>query len=108
MKTVLFLNHDHMGHADVELGRRLLGTFLRKCTSLDRLEAIAFVNSGVKLVAPDSSVLTELSQLEQHGVDLLPCGTCLDHFAIEPSIGQRSDMDAIVKELDRADKVITL
>ena len=71
-------------------------------------DAIVLFNAGVKLVAADSPVLTELKLLEERGVDLIPCGTCLQHFGVTPAVGKVGDMDAIVRELDRAAKVITL
>jgi hypothetical protein len=46
--------------------------------------------------------------LEERGVDLVPCGTCLSHFGLAPAIGRVSDMDTIVRELGRATKVVTL
>jgi len=108
MHTALFLNHDGMGHGDPELGRKILAVFLRKISSIQQVESILLVNSGVKLVAPDSPVLAELRALEENGVDLLPCGTCVEAFGVEVSAGEVSSMDAVVAELGRADKVITL
>lgn len=108
MHSALFLNHDFMGHGDPELGRKILAVFLRKVSSMQQVESILMVNSGVKLVAPDSPVLAELRALEEHGVDLMPCGTCVEAFGVEVSAGKISNMDDIVLELARADKVITL
>ena len=108
MRTVVVLNHDHMGHGDLELGKKILATFLRKAGVLKELSAIVFYNSGVKLLTKDSPVLAELTTLEQQGVDLVPCGTCIKHFGIELATGKVSDMDTILRELDRAAKVITL
>lgn len=108
MKTVVVLNQDQMGHGDPELGRKILATFLRKSVALRELTTIVFYNSGVKLLAKDSPVLPELTSLEQNGVDLVPCGTCTKHYGVEPAAGKVSDMDSIVQELSRAEKVITL
>jgi len=108
MKTVVVLNHDHLGHGDAELGRRVLRTFLQKARALGDLEALAFFNSGVKLVAADSPVRAELMLLAELGVDLLPCGTCLEHFGITPAVGRVHSMDDILAELGRAEKVLTL
>ncbi|MFO1010626.1 MAG: DsrE family protein [Planctomycetota bacterium] len=108
MHTVVVLNQDQMGHGDRALGQKILGTFLKKAIALGGFEAIVLYNSGVKLVAEDSPVLAELALLEERGVDLVPCGTCLTHFGIAPKVGKVSDMDSILKELDRAAKVITL
>lgn len=108
MHTVIVLNQDQMGHGDRALGRKILGTFLKKSIALGGFESLVFFNSGVLLLAPDSPFLGELRALEQRGIDLIPCGTCLAHYGITPVAGQVSDMDTIVRELDRAAKVITL
>ncbi|MDF1838410.1 MAG: DsrE family protein [Planctomycetota bacterium] len=108
MKTLLLLRQDSMGHGDPDLGARVLKTFLQKSIALHGLDAIAFYNSGVKLVAPGSTVLGELSLLEERGIDLVPCGTCLTHFEVEPAVGTVASMDDIVALMSKADKVITL
>ena len=108
MNTVIVLNHDQMGHGDAELGQKILGTFLSKIPSLREVSAIALYNSGVKLLAESSPVLSELTMLEENGVDLLPCGTCVKHYGVELATGEISTMDQIIQELDRAEKVVTL
>lgn len=108
MDTIVVLNQDQMGHGDPTLGRKILGTFLKKAIALPEFRAIVFYNAGVKLVGPDSPVLIELRLLEERGVDLVPCGTCLQHFGVTPAVGKVSDMDSILRELGRAGKVITL
>ena len=108
MDTVVVLNQDQMGHGDRALGQKILGTFLKKAIALPDFSAIVFWNSGVKLVGPDSPVLAELRLLEERGVDLVPCGTCLQHFGVSPAVGRTADMDSILRELGQATKVITL
>ena len=44
----------------------------------------------------------------ERGVDVVPCGTCLAHFGLEPAVGEVGSLDAIVASLDRAAKVVTL
>ncbi|MCA8967299.1 MAG: DsrE family protein [Planctomycetes bacterium] len=108
MDTVVVCNQDQMGHGDRGLGQRILQTFLQKSIALPDFTAIVFFNSGVQLVAAGSPVLAELRALEERGVDLVPCGTCLNHFGVTPAVGKVADMDSIVRELGRAAKVITL
>ena len=108
MDTIVVCNKDQMGHGDRELGQKVLATFLKKSIALPNFTAIVFFNSGVQLVAADSPVLAELQMLEERGVDIVPCGTCLDHYGLEPKVGEVSDMDTIVQELGRAGKVITI
>jgi hypothetical protein len=108
MKTVIVLNHDQMGQGDQALGQKILATFLRKSPAMKDVTAIVLYNHGVKLVTAGSPVLSELIQLHEAGVELRPCGTCLNYYQLEPAIGQASNMDEIIRELDGAEKVITL
>lgn len=108
MDTIVVLSRNQMGSGEPALGQKVLGTFLKKSIALSDFHAILFYNEGVKLVAADSPVLTELRLLEERGVDLIPCGTCLAHYGVEPAVGEVSDMDTIVREMDRAGKIIQL
>lgn len=111
MKTVIVINQDAMGHGDPELGRKILGTFLTKAGGAFReLEAIAFYNSGVRCLAEGSPYLPQLSTLDEQGVDLIACGTCVDAFGLREGlgVGEIGSMDQILSELERAEKVITL
>ena len=54
-------------------------------------------------------MLGELTMLEESGVDVKPCGTCLQHYGVEPAVGSVGSMDGIVKALgDAAEKVIRI
>lgn len=110
MKTVILLGHDGMGHGEAELGQRVLKTFLQKCSALSGLTAVLLFNSGVRLAAEGSSVLAELQLLNENGVDVMPCGTCVDHFDLRNRIraGNVSNMPDLIAEMNKADKVITL
>jgi len=108
MSTVLVFARSQMGDGDPVLGRKILATFLRKSIALHGLNALLFYNDGVKLVAPDSPVLAELKLLKERGVDLIPCGTCLEFYGITPVVGKVSSMDQVVLEMDKADKVISI
>jgi len=110
MRTVVVIGHYGMGHGSSDLAIKILGTFLRKCVAMEQLEAVVLFNDGVKLAVDGSPVLGELQQLHERGVEILPCGTCLDFFGLTSrlKVAGASNMDAIVAELDRAEKVITL
>ncbi len=108
MRTVVVLNQDQMGQGDRELGQRILGTFLRKAIALHGLDTIVLYNSGVRLLAKDSPVLAELTLLAEGGIDIVPCGTCVQHYRLDIAPARVSDMDTILRELAAAEKVITL
>ena len=64
----------------------------------------------MKLLAEGSPVLPPLAGLAEAGVDLVACGTCVDHFELRGRIkvGRVSGMDEILGLLAKAPKVITL
>lgn len=109
---VLFISSDVLGSGDnQQLGSLLMQSFLHTTSGLtSRPETIIFMNSGVKLVTNDSLVLGELRQLENQGIEILACGTCLSRLQLIDKIvvGQVSNMYDIADTLLRADKVISL
>ena len=107
--VVIVLKGQGMGHGDDALGARLLPKFLSKAHRFDGLGAICFYNAGVQLLAADSACLQALSVLDESGVELIACGTCVEHFGLSESLrlGTIGSMDDIVGRLAAADKVIT-
>ena len=110
MKMVLVINNEQMGGGDAELGRKLLGTALRKLARFDELETIILYNAGVRLATRDSFVAVELGLLRENGVSILACGTCVEHYGLHDRllVDRISNMDEILDTLRRAEKVITL
>ena len=82
--------------------------FPGKILLMREVTGIIMYNSGVKLIARGSPVLGVLDQLHREGVELWPCGTCLEHYGLMAAIAAASSMDEIVRELDAAEKVLTL
>ena len=108
MSTLIVIKRTQLGEGDPALGQIVLGTFLRKAIALEELTTIAFFNSGVQLTSSESPVLAELTMLEERGVDILPCGTCAEHYGVTPAVGNVSNMDDIIMEMNRATKIIDL
>ena len=77
MKTVLLINRYGMGEGDETLAHEILTTFLNKASALRDLEAICFYNGGVKAIFEGSPMLPALSTLDERGVELIACGTCV-------------------------------
>ena len=109
---VLFIASDILGRGDnQQLGSLLMQSFLHTLDGLtSRPEAIIFINNGVKLVTDDSPVLGELRQLENQGIEILACGTCLSRLQLanKAAVGQVSNMYNIADTLLRADKIVSL
>lgn len=86
--TVVVLSSDAMGSGDDELGRALMKSFIYALTELDRLPGkVLLYNSGVKLSVTGSDSLADLRKLEEQGVEILNCGTCLSFFSLTDQLG---------------------
>jgi len=112
-KAIVYLfTDDGMGTtSDQALQYELTATFLRLQTESGLLpRAICFYTDGVRLVCEGSPVLSELQTLEQLGVRLVACGTCLNAFGLEGRLraGIVGGMGDIVTAMQTADSVITL
>ncbi len=111
MDKIIILNYEFFGHGSDELGQKLMGAFLKKLWARDdKPNAIIFYNSAVKMLAKGSFQLDALNGLEEAGVDLAACGTCIKHYEIEDKImvGRVSGMEEIVDMMMKAKSVITI
>jgi sulfur relay (sulfurtransferase) complex TusBCD TusD component (DsrE family) len=72
--------------------------------------AICFYTEGVKATVEDSPFLLALKVLEQDGVRLVACKTCLEHYGLleEQAVGEAVGMSDIVGFMAEADRVITI
>jgi intracellular sulfur oxidation DsrE/DsrF family protein len=111
ISTVLLVNHEGMGKADLELQHKLAKTYFHLLAENDVLPAaICFYTEGVKLVCEGSPVLDQLQTLDAKGVRLIICQTCLNYFDLSDKVrvGIVGGMGDIVEAQWRADKVITI
>jgi len=108
---VVVLHALEMGRGDDELGAKLTGSFLRTLVSTDpKPDCIVFYNAAVKLLSSESPVLDTLRQLDDTGVDLLACVTCLEFFGLTEriAVGHVSNMREIAQRLLAASNVVTI
>lgn len=112
MQNILIqINQNGMGLGSDELGLVLIKNYLKLISEEDKLpRVITFYNAGVKLIAKESLVLDELKTLEDKGVKLVACKTCLMHFDLMESmkVGIQGTMMDIIELQKAANKVITL
>ncbi len=109
--AVILITRDGMGSADLALQHKLLDTYLKLLLEHDSLPAaICFYTDGVKLVVEGSPFIERLTQLEQKGVRLIACSTCLGYFGLTDKVraGIVGGMPDILEAQSRATKVITL
>ena len=107
--TVVAVGSDRMGEGSEELGRILIKSFIFALTQLDDLpDKILFYNGGAKLTVEGSESLEDLKTLEEQGVEIQTCGTCLDYYGIKDklAIGGVTNMYSIVETLQNAISVL--
>ncbi len=108
-KVCVFLPADVMGVGDDELGAKLMASFTATLPELgEELWRIVLVNGGVHMAVPGHLCFENLKKLEDAGVSILVCGTCLDFFGLleKKGLGQTTNMLDVVTSLQLATKVI--
>jgi len=106
---VIVIAEDKMGRGNDELGYVLIRAFLHTVAGqAEKPNVMIFYNTGVKLTVQGSEVLDDLKQLENEGVQLLVCGTCLNYFEIKDKLaaGTVSNMYDIVETMSSAGRLI--
>jgi selenium metabolism protein YedF len=109
--TILLIASDSFGRGSEELGQLLMRSFLHTLGEVSPLpDRIICLNSGVKLVVEGSLALDDLRALEEKGIGILACGTCLGYYEIKDKVvvGQISNMYDIASALLGAGKIIEL
>jgi selenium metabolism protein YedF len=107
--VVLMIASDRLGSGDDELGEALITAFVNTLPEAKPKPAkMLFINRGVMLTTEGSTVLDTLLQLEQEGVQIFSCGTCLNHYQLKEKlkVGQVTNMYDTVDTLLTAEKVV--
>lgn len=109
-QIVVYVGTNCMGKGDDDLGRKLMRGFLRTwIDSGSQPWRMIFINSGVELTTIDDESVDALTVLQEKGVEILSCGTCLQHFGYEEKlrVGRSTNMYEVVDTLKEAYKVIS-
>lgn len=100
-----------MGNGDEELALKLAGNYFKILNDDNRLPSfIVLYNEGVKLLTPDCPVVERLKALEERGVKIIVCSTCLAYYGIADKIqfGIKATMMDIITLQSKSDKIINL
>lgn len=106
---VVVISSSYMGTGDDELGAVLMKGFIYALSQQDELpKTILFYNSGAKLACEMSSTLEDLMSLEANGVEILTCGTCLNHYGLTEKlkVGGVTNMYVITEKMMQADLIV--
>ncbi|GAA0092422.1 sulfurtransferase-like selenium metabolism protein YedF [Paraclostridium bifermentans] len=109
--TCIFINSDKMGTGNDELGQVLIKGYIYTLTeSKPYPKSILFVNSGIKLTTENEATVENLKILQDAGVEILSCGTCLDYYGLkeELKVGTVTNMYTIVESMNNSSKTISI
>ena len=107
--TVVVIASATMGEGDPELGRLLMKGYIYALTQLDTLpKTLLFYNGCAALTCEGSASLEDLKSLEAQGVQILTCGTCLNHYGLTDSlkVGEVTNMYVIAETMAGAAKIV--
>jgi selenium metabolism protein YedF len=106
-KTFL-VQSEGLGRGNDQLGLMLMANFLRLLgDSQDKPATLVFWNAGVKLVCEGSPVLVHLKKLEEQGVEILACTTCLEFYdlADKLKVGKPTTMVKSIQSMMHSEMV---
>lgn len=107
--TVVVLSSNAMGTGDDELGRALMNGFVFALTQLDHFpDTVLLYNGGAKLSTGDAPTVKDLKALEEAGVEVLTCGTCLNHYGLteQLAVGSVTNMYEICSRMASAGRLV--
>lgn len=85
---VVLIRSEFLGSGDEALGKILMKGFLFTLSeTLPYPKKVLFLNSGVRLTTLNPEAVENLKKLEEQGVEILSCGTCLDFYQLKDKLG---------------------
>ncbi len=110
LSTALLITSDRIG-PEPELGKILMRAFLNTLgQATTRPARVLFLNQGIHLTTDGSEALDVLAELEQNGIEVFSCGTCLEYFGKRDAlrVGKVSNMYDTVETLTGAYKIVSV
>lgn len=107
--TLVVISSNTMGEGDPELGKTLIKGFIYALAQQDELpDQMLFYNGGAYLTCEGSPSLEDLKSLEEQGVEIRTCGTCLNFYGLTEKlqVGEVTNMYDIVERMSKADRIL--
>jgi selenium metabolism protein YedF len=102
------IQSEGLGRGDDQLGKILMVNFLRLLAdSQEKPSSVVFWNTGVRLVCEGSNSLAYLKRLEEQGVEILACTTCLEYFDLVEKlrVGKPTTMVRSIQSMTNSETV---
>jgi selenium metabolism protein YedF len=90
---------DVMGR-EADIGRVLMKGFFETMKAMGALpRAIFFMNSAVRLTTTDEEFVPLIKGIQDEGVEIYSCGTCLKHYGLEDGlrVGYRGSTGQVIE-----------
>lgn len=110
-KTAIVVANEGLGEGDPELVKRVAATYFRTLFESEQIpSSILLYTAGVKLACTGSPCIEELRALENAGVEIISCRTCLEHYGLSEliEVGQIGNMLRIVEAQALAEKLVRI
>lgn len=108
-EKVVVIKSEFMGDGDNELGKVLIKGFIYALSQQDELpQTMLFYNSGAKITSEGSESIEDLKALEEKGVKIFTCGTCLNYYGLTEKlcVGEATNMYEITKKMTEASLIV--
>ncbi len=95
----IVVTSDVMGK-QADIGRVLMKGFFETMKDMGALpQAIFFMNSAVRLTTTDEEFVPLLKGIQDSGVEIYSCGTCLKHYGLEDRlrVGHRGSTGQVIE-----------
>lgn len=107
--VVVAISSKAMGTGNDELGTALMKGFIYALSQQEELPTtIVLYNGGAELSCEGSVSLEDLKEMQEQGVEILTCGTCLNFYGLSDrlAVGEVTNMYSIVEKMTQADLVV--
>ena len=108
-EKVVVIKSESMGDGDNELGKVLIKGFIYALSQQDELpQTMLFYNGGAKITSEGSESIEDLKALEEKGVKIFTCGTCLNYYGLTEKlcVGEATNMYEITKKMTEASLIV--
>lgn len=108
-EKVVVIKSEFMGEGDNELGKVLIKGFIYALSQQDELpQTMLFYNGGAKITSEGSESIEDLKVLEEKGVKIFTCGTCLNYYGLTEKlcVGEVTNMYEIAKKMTEASLIV--
>ncbi len=108
-EKVVVIKSEFMGDGDKELGKVLIKGFIYALSQQDELpQTMLFYNGGAKITSEGSESIEDLKALEEKGVKIFTCGTCLNYYGLTEKlcVGEATNMYEITKKMTEASLIV--